>query len=42
MSPSGTGGANMFCKTLKEFEQGIIENHTKIYSVKDKAQKYRS
>ena len=42
MSPSGTGGANMFCKTLKEFVQEIRENQTKIYSVKDKSQKYSS
>jgi len=42
MSPSGTGGANMFCKTLKEFEKEIFENQTKIYSVKDKTKKYIS
>ena len=42
MSPSGTGGADMFCKTLKEFEKEISENQTKIYSVKDKAKKYSS
>jgi hypothetical protein len=36
MSPSGTGGANMFCKTLKEFEEKMQKNQTKIYSVKTK------
>jgi len=37
MAPSGTGGANMFCKTLKEFEKEMIKNKTKIYSVKNKS-----
>jgi len=41
MAPSGTGSANMFCKTLSDFEQEIIETDTKIYSVKEKTQKYK-
>ena len=42
MSPSGTGQADMFCKTLAEFEKEIAENEIKIYSVKYKTQKYSS
>ena len=42
MSPSGTGSADMFCKTLSEFEKEISESRTKIYSVKEKKQKYSS
>ncbi|SHJ16698.1 hypothetical protein [Flavobacterium haoranii] len=42
MSPSGIGGADMFCKTSAEFEKEILENNISIYSVKNKAIKYSS
>ena len=42
MSPSGTGMANMFCKSLADFEKETIENGIKMYSVKYKTHKYSS
>lgn len=39
MSPSGIGGADLFCKTIEEFKKEIADNRIKIYSVKTKTQK---
>lgn len=39
MSPSGIGGADLFCKTLEEFKRGIADSKIKIYSVKTEMQK---
>jgi len=39
MSPSGIGGADLFCRTIEEFKKEITNNRIKIYSLKTKAQK---
>lgn len=39
MSPSGIGGADLFCRTIEEFKKEITVNRIKIYSVKTKMPK---